>query len=173
MSGVLVAYFSKKGNNYVSGKIVDLQEGNTSVVAHKIQEVISANLFEIKTVKPYLNDYDETTKVAQKEQSLNVRPKIVEPLPDISKYGTIIVGYPNWWGTMPMAVMTFLDNYDFTGKKIIPFCTHEGSEMGTSEQDLRKLYKGAEISKGLPIHGSTVNSSGLKVEEWLKKNNLL
>ena len=107
MSKVLVAYFSRKGNNYVSGNIVSLAEGNTSVVAHKIQKLIGADLFEIKTVKQYPIDYDEMTVVAQKEQNSDERPEIVEPLPNISEYDTVIIGHPNWWGTMPMAIMTF------------------------------------------------------------------
>lgn len=172
MSKVLVAYFSRKGNNYVSGNIVNLAEGNTLVVAHKIQKLIGADLFEIKTVKQYPIDYDETTVVAQKEQNADERPEIVKPLPDISKYDTIIIGHPNWWGTMPMAVMTFLENYDWSGKKVLSFCTHEGSAMGSSESDLKKLCKGAEFSKGLPIKGSTASSSDSKIENWLKENSL-
>ena len=173
MSKILVAYFSRKGNNYVSGNIVNLSEGNTSVIAHKIQKFIEADLFEIKTVKQYPSDYDETTVVAQKEQNGDERPEIVKPLPDISKYDTIIIGHPNWWGTMPMSVMTFLENYDWSGKKVLSFCTHEGSAMGSSESDLKKLCKGAEFSKGLPIKGSTANSSDSKIESWLKENGLL
>ena len=172
---ILVAYFSRAGNNYVSGNIVNLSEGNTSVVAHKIQKFLGANsdLFEIKTVKSYPADYDATTVEAQKEQNEDARPEIVKPLPDISKYETIIIGHPNWWGTMPMAVMTFLENYDWSGKKVLSFCTHEGSAMGSSESDLKKLCKGAEFSKGLPIKGSSANSSDSKVESWLKENGLL
>lgn len=173
MSKVLVVYFSRKGNNYVSGKIINLSEGNTAVVAQKIQKFINADLFEIKTVDPYPDCYDETTVVAQQEQNANARPKIVEPLPDISQYDTIILGYPNWWGTMPMAVMTFLENYDFTGKKVMSFCTHEGSGMGNSERDLKKLCKGAQFVKGLSVHGSSENSSDSNVERWLKDNSLL
>ncbi|MBQ7674039.1 MAG: flavodoxin [Alphaproteobacteria bacterium] len=173
MSKVLVAYFSRKGNNYVSGNIVNLPEGNTSVVAHKIQKLINADLFEIKTVKQYPIGYDETTVIAQKEQNTDDRPEIIKPLPDISKYETLIIGYPNWWGTMPMAVMTFLEHYNWSEKKILPFCTHEGSAMGSSESDLKKLCKSAEFSKGLPIKGSTANSSDSKIESWLKENGLL
>lgn len=173
MSKVLIAYFSRKGNNYVSGNIINLSEGNTSIVAHKIQKLIDADLFEIRTVKPYPVDYDETTVVAQKEQNSDERPEIIKPLPDISKYDTVIVGHPNWWGTMPMAVKTFLESYDWKGKKVLSFCTHEGSGMGGSENDLRRICTGAELSKGLPIKGSTANSSDSKVESWLEENRLL
>ena len=173
MSKILVVYFSRSGNNYVSGNIVNLTEGNTSVVAHKIQRLVGAELFEIKPVKGYVADYDEATRVAQKELETNVRPEIAKPFPNISKYDTIILGYPCWWDTMPMAVMTFLESFDFSGKKILPFCTHEGSGMGRSESDLKKLCKGAEFVRGLPIKGSTASSSDSKVESWLKENGLL
>jgi len=173
MSKILIAYFSRSGNNYVSGNIVNLPEGNTSVVAHKIQRLVGAELFEIKPVKDYPADYDEATRVAQEESDANSRPEIVKPLPNILKYDKIILGYPCWWDTMPMAVMTFLENFDFSGKKVLPFCTHEGSGMGRSESDLRKLCKGAEFSKGLPIKGSTASSSDSKVKSWLKENGLL
>ena len=173
MSKVLVAYFSRKGNNYVSGNIVNLAEGNTSVVAHKIQKLIRADWFEIKTVKPYPTDYEETTVVAQKEQTSDERPEIVGPLPNISEYDTVIIGHPNWWGTMPMAVMTFLENYDWSGKKVLSFCTHEGSGMGSSESDLKRACEGAEFLQSLPIKGSSAGASDSQIENWLKKNGLL
>lgn len=173
MSKVLVAYFSRKGNNYVSGKIVNLPEGNTSVVAHKIQGLLKSDLFEIKTKKTYPSDYDEMTIVAQKEKEADERPEIVGPFPDISTYDTIIIGHPNWWGTMPMVVMTFLEGIDFTGKKILSFCTHEGSGMGSSESDLRKLCKGASFSNGLPINGSRASESDALIEEWLEESGML
>ena len=156
---VLVAYFSASGT--------------TAKVADRLSKAIGADLFEIKTVKQYPIDYDETTVVAQNEHDSDARPEIIEPLPNISGYDTIIIGHPNWWGTMPKAVMTFLENYDWSGKKVLSFCTHEGSGMGSSENDLKRACKGAEFSKGLPIEGSSANSSDSKVENWPKENGLL
>lgn len=126
-------------------------------------------MFEIDTVKPYPADYDKCTKVAQKEQRENARPEIVDCPEDLDKYDTVFVGYPNWWNTMPMAVFTFLEKYDLTGKRIIPFCTNEGSGMGRSESDLKIICKGATVEKGLPITGSNAPESESQVGSWLKK----
>ena len=124
----LVAYFSRRGYNYLNGEIVFLQVGNTEVVAKKIRELTGSDLFQIETVK----------------------------------------SYPNWWGTMPMAVHTFLESYDFAGKTIIPFCTHEGSAMGRSEGDIKKLCPKAKVLSGLAIKGGSVNKSDEKIAAWCK-----
>ena len=87
----------------------------------------------------------------------------------IEEYDTIFVGYPNWWGTMPMPVFTFLEHYDFTGKVLLPFCTNEGSGMGNSERDLKRICKGALVKPGLAIHGAEVKESQGKILSWLKK----
>ena len=131
----LIAYFSRKENNYVGGSIVNLPIGNTEVIAKKIQGLTGSDLFQIQTVQPYPADYTETTRVAQDELSGNARPELTEMVADMDSYEVIYLGYPNWWGTMPMAVFTFLDSYDFSGKTIVPYCTHEGSGLGSSERD--------------------------------------
>ena len=95
-------------------------------------------------------------------------------MPDsIEEYDTVILGYPNYWGTMPMAVFTFLEGFDFNGKTILPLCTNEGSGMGGSERDIRNICKGAEVKSGLSISGSSVGSSGAQIEKWLKINGLI
>ena len=136
----LVAYFSRNGENYTRNGIENLSVGNTEVVAKKIAEFIGADLFKIETVSEYPFDYYETTHVAQEELRNNSRPELKKYLTDIRNYDTIYLGYPNWWGTMPMAVFTFLESIDLAGKVIIPFCTHEGSGMGHSEEDLKKYF---------------------------------
>ena len=85
----------------------------------------------------------------------------------------MILAYPNYWGTMPMAVVTFLERYDFTGKTILPLCTNEGSGMGSSERDIKKYAPGANVKEGLPVTGSDAGTSGKKVERWLKTNGLM
>jgi len=137
MGKTLIAYFSRKGANYVNGSMVNLSVGNTEVAAKMAQEVVGGDLFEIKTVKIYPADYTETTNVAQVEKSQSARPELTAHVENMDEYDTIILGYPNWWGTMPMAVFTFLEEYDFTGKTILPYCTHEGSGLGASERDCR------------------------------------
>lgn len=169
MEKILITYFSRKGANYVNGSIINLLVGNTETAAKMIQESAGGDLFEIKTVKTYPNDYTETTKVAQIEQRQNARPELAAHVENMDEYDTIILGYPNWWGTMPMAVFTFLEEYDFTGKTILPFCTHEGSGMGHSESDIKKLCPGAKVEKGLPIRGSSVKGAEKEISKWVEK----
>jgi flavodoxin len=136
---ILVAYFSRSGNNYVSGKIVNLPVGNTEVVAKMIQEMTRCDLFKIEAVNPYPKNYYLTTIIALKEQRNNARPELNAHVENMDAYDVIILGYPNWWGTFPMAVFTFLEEYDFSRKTILPFCTHGGSGMGRSESDIKKF----------------------------------
>lgn len=169
----LIAYYSRKGQNYVSGKIIDLLVGNTEVAAHKIQSLTGADLFEIKTVKEYPKDYTETTKVARKELKENIRPELSETLNDLDSYDVIYLGYPNWWGTMPMVVYTFLESGDFSGKTILPFCTHEGSGLGHSVPEIRKLCPEANVLDGLAITGSSVSRCDKSLENWLREHNVI
>ena len=171
---VLVVYYSRTGQNYVSGDIVNLSVGNTAAVAEIIRRKTGADVFEIKTVKSYPADYHEATEVAKKELNEQARPDIVGGVDNIAQYDTIILGYPNWWGTMPMAVRSFLDKHDLSGKSILPFCTHEGSGMGRSESDLKSALPKSIIKPGLPLKGTRVHrqDSGIpaEVEAWLNKN---
>ena len=110
MATVLIAYYSRKGENYWDGQIVSLAKGNTEIIAAMIQKTIGGDLFEIDTVKSYPEDYTACTKVAQEELRKNARPKLKKYLESMDAYDTIFVGYPNWWGTCPMAVFTFLEH---------------------------------------------------------------
>ena len=166
----LIVYYSRKGQNYWNGSIKNLTKGNTETVAEMIQQSVGGDLFEVDTVKSYAKDYYECIDEAQKELRANARPEIKGFIDDISKYDTIFVGYPNWWGTMPMCMFTFLEHYDLTGKKIVPFCTNEGSGMGSSERDLKKICDGATVVSGLSIHGAEAASSYSRVAEWAKRN---
>lgn len=163
----LIAYFSRKGQNYVNGSIVNLLVGNTEVAAKIAQEVTGGDLFEISAVKTYPVDYTETTEVAQDEKRNNERPELAAHVDNIEEYDVIILGYPNWWGTMPMAVFTFLEEYDFAGKTILPFCTHEGSGMGGSERDIKRICPSAKVEKGIAIHGGSVKSAAGTIKSWL------
>ena len=170
---ILIAYFSRKGENYFNGKIKNLTIGNTEVLAKKIQSLTGGDLFEIKTVKPYPSDYNEATKVARVELRQNARPELSETVRNMDDYNVIYLGYPNWWNTFPMAVFTFLESYNFSGKTIIPFCTHEGSGMGRSESDIKKLCPDATVLPGLAVYGSMVASADDDLMAWLKEHNLL
>lgn len=158
MTTSLIAFYSRKGQNYVNGKIMDLAVGNTAVIAKKIQEITGSDIFEIDTVKSYPVDYTETTRVAKAELNADARPELVDKVENMSQYDTIYLGFPNWWGTFPMAVFTFLESYDFSGKTIIPFCTHEGSGMG-GQSDIRELCPNSRLEKGIAIKGSAVHSA--------------
>jgi len=169
---ILIAYFSREGNNYVGGNMVNLPVGNTEVAANIIAERAGGRLLKLDPVKKYSEDYRICTDEAKQELRSDARPGLVA-LPDsIDEYNTIILGYPNWWGTMPMPVWTFLESFDFSGKTILPFCTHEGSGMGRSGADIRKLCRDAKLGTGLAIHGSSVHNAKKDVENWLKKHGL-
>jgi len=138
---ILVAYFS--------------WSGNTRAVAENVASALGAELFEIKTATPYTRDYDEVLDVAKAEQNCKARPELSTHVRDMGQYDTILLGYPCWWGTLPMAVFTFLEEYDFTGKRVIPFVTHGGSGFGRSLNDLKRTIPGASIEgKGLAFHGT-------------------
>jgi flavodoxin len=164
----LIVYFSRTGNNYVGGRIVNLAVGNTEVAAQMIQKHTGGDLFRIDTVKHYPEDYDETTDVARQELRQNARPELAGRVDNLGDYTVVFLGYPNWWGTMPMAVYTFLEAYDFAGRTIVPFCTHEGSGLGHSESDIRKLCPGATVLKGLAITGGSVRNAGNEIAAWLR-----
>ena len=167
MSKKLVVYFSHKGENYSKGKIVNLEKGNTEIVAEMISNILNADIFEIVAEKEYPFNYNECIEIAKKELRENSKIKLKQDI-DIKEYDTIFVGYPNWWGTMPMPVWTFLEGKDFNNKRILPFCTHEGSGLGKSESDIKKLTSGTEVLKGLAINGSEVNNAEKQIKKCLE-----
>ena len=167
---VLVAYFSRTGEQYSVGNIT---EGNTAIIAKMIANKTGGDLFEIKVVNDnYPKGYTELTEYAQKEKRNNARPEIVGKVDNFNDYDTIFIGYPNWWGDMPMPVYTFLESYDFNGKTIIPFCTHEGSGLGGTQNKVQTAAKGAKLLTGFAIYGHTAQNDRIeadkKVSEWLK-----
>lgn len=168
MNHCLIAYFSREGNNYVNGSIVNLTVGNTEVVAKIMENDTKGTLFKIEPLKKYSTDYTACTKEAQQELRAKARPKLSAYLANIDSYDTIILGYPNYWGTFPMSVMTFLESLDFTGKRILPFCTHEGSGMGHSEADIKRACPNAKVEKGLAIQGGKVRESESLIVKWLE-----
>lgn len=165
---VLTVYFSRKGQNYWSGSIVDLKKGNTQIAAEMVQKAVGGDIFEICTVKEYAKEYRACCAEAAQELREKARPRLKD-LPDsLDKYDVIFVGYPNWCGTMPMAVFSFLEKFDLTGKKIAPFCSNEGSGMGVSERDLKEVCKGAEVVKGLSVRGSRTAESEGEITAWAR-----
>ncbi|MBO4301155.1 MAG: flavodoxin [Desulfovibrio sp.] len=169
---ILIAYFSRPGLNYVQGNIVSLPVGNTEVAAKKIQVLTNGKLFHIAT-HAYPEDYTRCTEVAKQELRDNARPHVTETVTDMDAFSSVLLGYPNWWGTMPMAVHTFLEQYDFTGKRIAPFCTHEGSGMGRSVSDIAKLCPGADVLPGCAIPGHAVAEADDALRNWLNDIHIL
>ena len=166
---VLIAYFSRPGNNYVNGKIVNLSVGNTEVLANLIIEITKGDIFRIETVNPYPFDYKETTDVAGKELREKARPKLSGRVQKINLYNIFLLGYPNWWGTIPRPVAAFLSEYDFAGKTIAPFCTNEGSGLGRSIAEIKELCPKSIILEGLAIRGSNVKNATNEVLNWLRE----
>lgn len=166
MAKTLIAYYSRRGENYVNGSIKNLKLGNTEVVAAKIKALLpEADMFQIDTTYEYSKDYMTCIEEAKQELREQARPEVKNPLANIDDYDTIILGYPNWWGTMPMVCYTFLESYDFKGKRIIPFCTNEGSGMGSSVRFIQKLCPGAKVMNGIPIHGAEAANADREAKE--------
>ena len=163
----LIVFYSRADENYFGGQYRYISVGNTERAAKIIAEKTGADLFKIEQEIPYAADYNTCIEQAKKDKKENARPKIISLPENLDDYDEIYLGYPNYWGTMPMAVYTFLEAYDFNGKKIHPFCTHEGSGLSSSEQDIRKAAKGAEVTKGLAIVGSFVDSANRQIESWV------
>lgn len=165
---ILIAYYSRAGENYCSGQLRQLTVGNTEVAAKKIAGLTGGDLFHIEQQKPYAVSYNDCIEEARRDQRQEARPALVSIPDSLNDYDEIYLGYPNYWSTMPMAVFTFLESLDTAGRTIHPFCTHEGSGMGRSMQDLRRECPGAEITKGLAIHGSDVSRADSAIAEWVK-----
>jgi flavodoxin len=166
---VLVAYFSRTGENYAVGTI---SKGNTCIIAEMIAKETNGTLFEIKPVKAYPTAYQACTEQAKTERDNKARPAIKNDI-KVENYDVIYIGYPNWWGDMPMPVYTFLEKHSWNGKTVIPFCTHEGSGLGSTPTYLKNACKGATIGKGLAIKGTTAQNqqetARASVKKWLKE----
>lgn len=167
MTKKLVAFYSRADENYVSGMLKNLEIGNTEVLAGMIKELTGADVFKIEQEVSYSKGYNDCVEEARKDQRNNARPKLNKNLKNIDEYDVIYLGYPNYWNTMPMAVFTFLESFDFGGKVIKPFCTHEGSGMGSSVKDIKKLCPKATVESGFNVYGSRVNSAKKDLEKWV------
>lgn len=156
---VLIAYFS--------------WSGNTRGVAEEIQSQTGADLFEITLVDPYSDDYNTVLDESQHDQNIQARPEIEGHVDNMDEYDTILLGYPNWWASIPMPIASFLEQYDFSGKTIIPFCSHGGGRFGQSQTAIAKLAPDAVMDEGLSIHYSGGGSMSSDVTEWLKTNGII
>ncbi len=148
----LVVYFSRTGT--------------TKKAAEQIQKLTGADIVRLEARKKYPSDYDEMLEAAQKEQDSNARPKLASKITGFKKYDTILLGFPIWWGEQPMAINTFLESYDFSGKKVIPFCTSGGSGIADSVRSMKKICKTASFGTGLDV----TNAGKSRLQKWLKSN---
>ena len=174
MSKILIAFYSRRGQNYVNGSIRSLAKGNNEVVVEKILQLLGgdAAVFRIDTVTPNPEDYTATTQQAQAELRQNARPALKSPIASIVDYDTVILGYPNWWGQPPMPVFTFLESYDFGGKTIVPFCTHEGSGLSDSLRSIARACPHVTMGKPLAVRGANVANADQEIKHWLEENGL-
>lgn len=166
----LVVYFSRAENivfdenvDAVTSASINLDEsnnpiGNLRILAEYISEETGAEIFSIRTVETYPTAYKDTTDLATEEKNANARPELVSHIDDMEDYDVIYLGYPNWWGTLPMPVASFLEEYDFAGKTIIPFASHEGSGLGSGVSMIKELCPDSTVLDGFAIKGSEVNT---------------
>lgn len=163
----LIAYYSRGGENYFGGAYRYVTKGNTQVIAEDIAAKTGAEMFQIEQQVPYAADYQTCIAEAKRDLQANARPAL-KALPDsLDQYDEIYLGYPIYWGDMPMAVYTFLESFDWNGNTIRPFCTHEGSGLGRTESKLKQAAPGAVIAPGLAVLGSSVGSAEGAVNGWL------
>ncbi len=168
MSKNLIIYYSRRGENYFGGAIRDIQKGNTEYCVEFIQNAVGADIFEVETVKAYSADYMECTREAQAETRSGIRPALKKYLESIADYDNVFVCGPCWWGSFPCAMLGQLEKLDWTGKNVFALMTHEGSGLGHSEADLKKICKGARIGRGLAVSGSAAQGSESAVAAWAK-----
>ena len=173
MAKTLIAFFSRANENYFGGAMRYVKTGNTEIVVNGMKEMIEADSFRIEMKDPYSPVYMTCIDEAKRDLRAKARPELVSMPASIDEYDIIVLAYPNYWGTMPMAVFTFLENFDFSGKTILPLCTNEGSGMGGSERDIKKTCPGAEVKSGLAVTGSEAANAAGRVRKWLAANGLM
>jgi flavodoxin len=170
---ILLAYFSRPGENYYYGGRRDLEVGNTQVLAEIISELIDCDVFRIEAADPYPDDYDATVARNVTEQNAGARPAIADPLDSIDGYQHVLLGSPIWNVRPPMIMNTFADSYDFAGRTVHPFVTYAVSSLGGTERVYTDACAGAQIRPGLAVQGEEVSQHRDDVETWLRQSRLL
>ncbi|MCC8015676.1 MAG: flavodoxin [Eubacterium sp.] len=163
----LTVFYSRAGENYFAGEYRHLNVGNTEKAAKIVAKTANSDIFKIEQKNSYSSSYSVCIKQAREDLRNNARPELVVLPKSIDKYEEIYLGYPNYWRNMPMAVYTFLESFDWTGKAIHPFCTHEGSGFADTAKELKRVCKGARIKKGLAILGSDIDNAETAIKNWI------
>jgi flavodoxin len=166
---VLLAYFSRAGENYFNGGRTNLKVGNTEVLARMISEHIECDVHRIQAVDAYSDDYDATVARNVREQDADARPTIANPLPEIDRYDVVLLASPIWNVRAPMIMSTFAERYAFRGKTVHPVTTHAMSGLGTTERDYAAICPGATIGAGLAVRGEDVGKADAEVRSWLRR----
>ena len=166
---ILIAFYSRAGENYFDGAYRKISVGNTEKAALMLAELTGGELYKIEQANPYSDNYKTCIAEAKADLQDKARPEVLNLPESLDGYDEIYLGYPNYWGTMPMAVYTFLEHYDLTGKTVPPFCTHEGSGLSGTVRDILKAAAGAGVTIGRAIHGSDVNDAKGALENWVKE----
>ena len=170
---VLLAYFSRAGENYHYGGRTNLAVGNTEILAGLIRTRITCDLHRIEAADPYPDDYAATVARNVREQNGNARPAIASPLPGLDAYDTVLLASGIWNVRAPIIMATFAESYDFTGKQVHAVTTHAMSGLGTTERDYARFCPGAAIGEGLAVRGEEVRDAGPDIETWLRRTGLL
>ena len=163
-SHILVAYFSRAGENWQVGVV---EKGNTEIMAELLAEALGADLFKIETVMEYPESYDEMLEVATAQRESDERPELKTTIENLEEYDTIFLGYPIWWGGLPMPIYSFLESYDFSGKTIYPFNTHGGSGVAGTDQEIREIIPDVSVEDGFAILGETAQNDQEKTKELI------
>ena len=169
---VLLAYFSRAGENYYDGGRRDLTVGNTEVIAQHIRARIGCDVFRIEAADPYSDDYDATVQRNQREQQTDSRPRIQKALPDLGRYDTVLIGSGIWNVRPPMIMSTFAEGLDFTGKTVLPFVTYAVSRLGNAMDVYRATCRGARFGDPLAVRGEEAVGARTRVETWLHASGL-
>ncbi|MFE4837311.1 flavodoxin [Arthrobacter sp. NPDC056691] len=170
---VLLAYFSRAGENYYYGGRTNLDAGNTEVLAGMISTRVTCDVHRIEAAEPYPDGYDATVARNVREQNQDARPAIANPLPAIDHYHAVILASGIWNVRAPMIMATFAESYDFTGITIYPVTTHAMSGLGTTVRDYEASCPGATIAEGLSVKGEEVRQAGADIDSWLQRTGLL
>lgn len=177
-SGILIAYFTRADNIKIDPEVdatssasihVDgfSYEGNLAIMADYIKDVTGGDTFSILTAEYYPTGYRDTTNAAKEEKNDHARPELSSHVENMEEYDVVFLGFPNWWGGLPMPVYTFLEEYDFSGKTIVPFASHEGSGLGSGPSEIAEICPNAEVMDGFAVRGSEVRSSKEDIEKWI------
>lgn len=180
---ILIAYFTRADNvkialdiDAVASASINIKgssyNGNVAILADYIKEATGGDTFSILTTEYYPTNYRDSTNVAKEEQSSDARPELSNHVENMEDYDIIFLGFPNWWGGLPMPVYAFLEEYDFSGKIIIPFASHEGSGLGNGPTEIAEICPDAQIMDGFAARGTEVSSSKADIETWITSLNL-